>query len=205
MTADLRRRSRRVAPLIARRDLAGRSRRVRCLERSTRGRELNAFITVMRRRALGRRDAGRAEIAAGRYRGPLHGIPVVGEGSDRRRRHADDVRIARAAAPADARRAGRAAAARGRRDHHRQDQPARVRVRHDQRRVARSARCGIRSTVAIGGRIERRLGGGAARRHVLRRARHRHRRLDPHPGRGLRHRRPEADARRAALPTASCR
>ncbi|MDE0030225.1 MAG: amidase [Deltaproteobacteria bacterium] len=38
--------------------------------------ELNTFVTVMREQALA--DAGRAEadIAAGRYRGALHGIPV---------------------------------------------------------------------------------------------------------------------------------
>ena len=48
----------------------------RCLERIDARPELNAFITVMRERALA--DARRAEeeIASGRYRGPLHGIPV---------------------------------------------------------------------------------------------------------------------------------
>jgi aspartyl-tRNA(Asn)/glutamyl-tRNA(Gln) amidotransferase subunit A len=47
-----------------------------CLRRIESRRSLNAFITVMADAALS--DAARAEseIAAGRYRGPLHGIPV---------------------------------------------------------------------------------------------------------------------------------
>jgi aspartyl-tRNA(Asn)/glutamyl-tRNA(Gln) amidotransferase subunit A len=38
--------------------------------------ELNAFITVMRERALAEAGAAEREIAAGGYRGPLHGVPV---------------------------------------------------------------------------------------------------------------------------------
>ncbi|MEO8074680.1 MAG: amidase [Acidobacteriota bacterium] len=38
--------------------------------------ELNAFITVMRETALAEARASEGEVAAGRYRGPLHGIPV---------------------------------------------------------------------------------------------------------------------------------
>lgn len=47
-----------------------------CLARIDARRELNAFITVLAERA--REDARRAEadIAAGRHRGPLHGIPI---------------------------------------------------------------------------------------------------------------------------------
>ena len=47
-----------------------------CLQRIDARPELNAFITVMRERALA--DARRAEeeIVAGRYRGALHGIPI---------------------------------------------------------------------------------------------------------------------------------
>ena len=37
---------------------------------------LNAFITVTREQALAAARQAEAEIASGRYRGPLHGIPV---------------------------------------------------------------------------------------------------------------------------------
>ncbi|MFL5383641.1 MAG: amidase [Longimicrobiaceae bacterium] len=39
------------------------------------GPRLNAVVTVTRERALQEARAARAEIAAGRYRGPLHGVP----------------------------------------------------------------------------------------------------------------------------------
>jgi aspartyl-tRNA(Asn)/glutamyl-tRNA(Gln) amidotransferase subunit A len=47
-----------------------------CLQRIDARPELNAFITVMRESALA--DARRAEeeIGAGKYRGPLHGVPI---------------------------------------------------------------------------------------------------------------------------------
>lgn len=38
--------------------------------------ELNAFITVLAERSLAQATRAEAEIVAGRYRGPLHGIPV---------------------------------------------------------------------------------------------------------------------------------
>ena len=55
------------------------------------------------------------------------------------------------------------------------------------------------------GRIEQRLGRARRGRRVRPRARHRHRRLDPHPGRVLRHRRAEADVRPRSASTASSR
>lgn len=38
--------------------------------------KLNAYITVMREQSLADAEAAEREIGAGRYRGPLHGIPV---------------------------------------------------------------------------------------------------------------------------------
>jgi aspartyl-tRNA(Asn)/glutamyl-tRNA(Gln) amidotransferase subunit A len=47
-----------------------------CLERlDTLGPKLNAVVTVMRESALAEAHAADAEIAKGKYRGPLHGIP----------------------------------------------------------------------------------------------------------------------------------
>jgi aspartyl-tRNA(Asn)/glutamyl-tRNA(Gln) amidotransferase subunit A len=47
-----------------------------CLEQIEAHRHLNAFITVMRDAALADAAALEREIAAGQYRGPLHGIPI---------------------------------------------------------------------------------------------------------------------------------
>jgi aspartyl-tRNA(Asn)/glutamyl-tRNA(Gln) amidotransferase subunit A len=48
-----------------------------CLSRIARlNRELNAFITVMAERAMADAKAADLDIAGGRWRGPLHGIPV---------------------------------------------------------------------------------------------------------------------------------
>ena len=47
-----------------------------CLERIDSRRELNAFITVRGEEAVAEARAAEREIAGGRYRGPLHGIPV---------------------------------------------------------------------------------------------------------------------------------
>lgn len=48
------------------------------LERSeTLGARLDAYVTVMRNRALNEARAAEKEIAAGNYRGPLHGIPYA--------------------------------------------------------------------------------------------------------------------------------
>jgi aspartyl-tRNA(Asn)/glutamyl-tRNA(Gln) amidotransferase subunit A len=48
----------------------------RCLERIDARRELNAFITVMAESAMDAARTAARDIAAGQYRGPLHGIPV---------------------------------------------------------------------------------------------------------------------------------
>ena len=39
--------------------------------------KLNAFITVLREQALAQAEKADDEIAQGKYRGPLHGVPVT--------------------------------------------------------------------------------------------------------------------------------
>jgi aspartyl-tRNA(Asn)/glutamyl-tRNA(Gln) amidotransferase subunit A len=74
-SADLRRISD-VAPLVQRGELSPVDLVRGCLARIEAGRDLNAFITVMADSALQEAAAAQQEIAEGRYRGPLHGIPV---------------------------------------------------------------------------------------------------------------------------------
>jgi aspartyl-tRNA(Asn)/glutamyl-tRNA(Gln) amidotransferase subunit A len=65
-----------LAPAIARGEVSPVDLVRGCLARIDGRRELNAFITVMRESALADAERAAAEIAQGRYRGPLHGVPV---------------------------------------------------------------------------------------------------------------------------------
>jgi aspartyl-tRNA(Asn)/glutamyl-tRNA(Gln) amidotransferase subunit A len=65
-----------VAALIKRGQLSPVDLTRACLDRIEARRDLNAFITVMRDRALADAAAAGREIATGHYRGGLHGIPV---------------------------------------------------------------------------------------------------------------------------------
>lgn len=65
-----------VAPRIERAEISPVTLLRACLARIEAHRELNAFTTVLAESALAEASQAEAEIAAGRYRGPLHGIPV---------------------------------------------------------------------------------------------------------------------------------
>jgi aspartyl-tRNA(Asn)/glutamyl-tRNA(Gln) amidotransferase subunit A len=65
-----------VAPLVRSRQLSPTALAEASLERlQTTGKSLNAVATLTRERALDEAKAAENEIASGRYRGPLHGIP----------------------------------------------------------------------------------------------------------------------------------
>jgi aspartyl-tRNA(Asn)/glutamyl-tRNA(Gln) amidotransferase subunit A len=67
----------RAAELVQARELSSLGLTSACLERiSARNEALRAFITVMADQALAEAARADAEIAAGHYRGALHGIPV---------------------------------------------------------------------------------------------------------------------------------
>ena len=65
-----------LAPLVARGEVSPVDLVRGCLARIDGRRELTAFITVMGESALADAERAAAEIARGRHRGPLHGIPV---------------------------------------------------------------------------------------------------------------------------------
>ncbi|MGE0865005.1 MAG: amidase [Vicinamibacterales bacterium] len=66
-----------IAPRLARGDVKSEKLTEDCLARiEALNPKLNAFITVMAAPALAAARAADKEIAAGRYRGPMHGIPV---------------------------------------------------------------------------------------------------------------------------------
>ena len=161
--------------------------------------EINAFITRLDAQALADAEDCEREIRTGRYRGPLHGIPI----SVKDLIDVAGVKTTSGSALARTRggvgRTRHRAAPRRRRRHHRQDEPPRVRVRHDERGVRLRSGAESARPVAVGRRLERRRRRRAGDGHVLRRARHRYRRLDPHSVGGLRHGRAQGDGRRDLL------
>ena len=158
--------------------------------------KVNAFITVMREARPGpgahaRRGAARRQAAR-----PAARHSDRAQGQHRHRRRADDRRErgVRRSRPVG-RRPGRQAPGGGRRHRRRQGESPRVRLRRhvgDQLFRAGAQSLGARSQ---SGRVVRRIRGGRRRRSLLRGARHRHRRLHPHPGLVLQRGRPEADLR----------
>ena len=190
-----------LAPLIAAGRVSSEALTRACLQEiEAHDRALGAFITVLGASAIAQARELDAEIAAGACRGPLHGIPIslkdlidqqgvpTTAASRVREGH-----VAAGDAPVTAR------LARCRRRAHRQDQPARVRVRHDERRFG--VRRGPQSArpLALTRRVQRRLGRRHRHRHVGGVDRHRHRRVHPHPVGGLRHGRAQADVGRGAV------
>jgi aspartyl-tRNA(Asn)/glutamyl-tRNA(Gln) amidotransferase subunit A len=66
-----------MAALVRKREMTSRELTQACLARIAARPSLNAFIAVLEARALADAAQCDEEIAAGRYRGPLHGIPIA--------------------------------------------------------------------------------------------------------------------------------
>ena len=140
-----------------------------------------------------RRRRSTPSSAPARLRGPLHGIPIA------LKDNIDTAGIRTTAASAvfddrvpteDAEVARRLDG--GRRHRHRQGQPPRVRDRRHVRDELLRAGAQSVGARAQSRRIVGRLGGRGRGRALLRRARHRHRRVDPHAGVVLQRRRPRS-------------
>ena len=152
-----------------------------------------------------RRGAGgrRAPARRGDPRAPRR-RPRVREGDIRHGPHPDDGLERRVGAALPRRRAARLhrdpAPARGGRDRARQDGGRRLRLsRRGDQQPHRPGRQSVRpERHADAGRLERGIGGGRGDRDGVRGARHRRRRVQPHPGRLHRRRRHEADLRARA-------
>src|SRR5215472_6147545 len=67
-----------LAPRVARREVSPVELTRACLDRiDALDPHVNAFITVLRDAALREAEQAERDIAAGAYRGPLHGIPIA--------------------------------------------------------------------------------------------------------------------------------
>ena len=161
--------------------------------------DTHAFIRVDAREAQESARRADADLAAGRDRGPLHGIPislkdlidVAGQPTTAASRVLAD-------SMARGRRADSDAPAPGRRRPPWQDEPARVRARHDQRGLGVRCRASPAGPHALGGRLERRLRGGGGHGHGPGVDRQRYRRINSNPVLLLWSRRAQAGSRRSA-------
>ena len=161
--------------------------------------ELRAFITVTGDSARAAARLADRELASGHDRGPLHGIPIaLKDLIDQAGVPTTAASHVRPLTPAAARRHRHGAAQGRRRGARRQDQPARVRAGHDERRLGVWRRAQPARHHAVRRRVQRRIGGRAGRRHGAWRHRDRHRRLHPDPFRRLRPGGAQARVRRGA-------
>ena len=150
-----------------------------------------------RRRARWRRPARSTSAGPGERLGPLAGVPLALKDVFTTCGHADDLRLAHPRGLASAvRRDGHRAAARGGRGRARQDQHGRVRHGLVDRELRLRPDRATRGTSRASPAVLRRFGRRGGRGRGAARDRHRHRRLDPPAGRGLRSRRRQADLRR---------
>ena len=133
----------------------------RCLHAiAEQDRSLNAFITVLADEAREQARQADAEIAAGRHRGPLHGVPIsLKDLIDLEGTPTTAASRVREARKRSRGRHVRGAAARGRRDLHRQDQPPRVRAWHHQRGLGLRTRQASARSNPIARWVVWRLGG----------------------------------------------
>ena len=161
--------------------------------------ELNAFTLLMREAALAEAERADREIASGRYRGALHGIPITVKdlidvaGTPTTAGSRVPAGIAAADAPSVRRLRDAGAVIIGKTNLH----EFAFGTTSDE--TAFGAGPQPDRSFEIGGRVERRVCRSGGRRHVLRLGGHRYRRFHPHSCRRLRHRWTEAVARRDRL------
>ena len=188
---------REASELLRRKDVSPVDLTQACLDRIERhDRAINAFITVMREQALAaaREMESRAQTRDAPWTAPRDSDRA--QGQHRHRRNPDDGRQRRLQGSGSRRgRRRRRPAEEGRRRRSGQTESSRIRAR---RNVSRHLlRAGAQSVGARSGvrRVIRRFCRRCRGRHVLRHARHRHRRVHPHSRVVVRHCRIQADVR----------